>query len=280
MRRLFVALALTGFASGAFAGEYELPEMPILRGSTPYVPAPPTYRRWEGFYGGGQLSLGTGNFDYAGSTSSLVSYILRNSTAEDVLHASEWTTLPKTSKTSTGAGGFVGYNVQYDDVILGVEVNYVYMPFKTSVTDYIGRFRVLDNVRYDVAITSEASMNIIDYGTLRGRLGYVIGPVLPYATFGLAVARVNTTRSATVTEAEYNVTDPNNPVQIGGLGTVSNIDSRTGVFAYGYSTGAGFDWMLSPNVFARAEFEYVYFPNTHGIKAQLTTGRVGMGLKF
>src|SRR5205085_1330214 len=114
---------------------------------------------------------------------------------EDVLHASEWTTLPKTSKTSTGAGAFVGYNVQFDDVIVGAEINYVYMPFKTSVTDYIARRRELDDVSYTVAITSEASMNIIDYATLRGRLGYVIGPVLPYATFGLAVARVNQTRS-------------------------------------------------------------------------------------
>ena len=62
MRRLFVALALIGFASAAGAADYELSDPPILRGSnpvvqTPYVPAPPTFTRWSGFYAGGQAAI-------------------------------------------------------------------------------------------------------------------------------------------------------------------------------------------------------------------------------
>jgi outer membrane immunogenic protein len=287
MRRLFVALALIGFASAAGAADYELSDPPILRGSnpvvqTPYVPAPPTFTRWSGFYAGGQVSHGTGNFNFADATSSLVAFILRNSTAEDVLRASEWTTLPKRSVTANGIGAFVGYNTQWDDAILGIEFNYTHMPFRASATDFIHRFRDLNNVRYDVAIASNASLHILDYATFRGRAGYAVGQFLPYATLGLAIGRANTVHSASVTELEFDVTPPAIPpfTQIGGLGTVAQTDVRTGVFTYGYSTSLGLDFLVMPNVFARGEVEYVYFPNTQGIKAALTTGRVGMGMKF
>ncbi len=38
--------------------------------------------------------------------------------------------------------------------------------------------------------------------------------------------------------------------------------------------------MLMPNMFLRAEFEYVAFSPVWDIKANIQTGRVGLGVKF
>ena len=42
-----------------------------------YVPAAPVYRRWEGFYVGGQLGRTGAGIDFGNGTASLTSYILR-----------------------------------------------------------------------------------------------------------------------------------------------------------------------------------------------------------
>ena len=56
------------------------------------------------------------NTDFGNSTSSLVGFILRNSTLEAEGVPSSWTTLP--SGTTNGAvfGGFIGYNMQWDQL--------------------------------------------------------------------------------------------------------------------------------------------------------------------
>ena len=66
MRRMFVAVALLVQVSAVSAGEFELPDLSTLRGSSPYVPAPPTYTRWSGFYAGGSLGYGGSQFGVKG----------------------------------------------------------------------------------------------------------------------------------------------------------------------------------------------------------------------
>src|SRR4051812_22068339 len=106
MRRLLVAVALTSLVCDALAGEFE---MPVLRGSSsdfqpsPYVPAPPTYRRWSGFYAGGQFSGSIAGMDFGTSARSLVSFAVRNSILEN--HVPSWTTLSKGDTSATGFGG-------------------------------------------------------------------------------------------------------------------------------------------------------------------------------
>ena len=90
MRRSLISLWLIALMSNAFAADYELP---VLRGSTPFVPAPPVYTRWSGYYVGGQLSASIAGGDFASSVGSLVSYAVRNSVLES--RVSNWTTLPK-----------------------------------------------------------------------------------------------------------------------------------------------------------------------------------------
>jgi hypothetical protein len=59
MRHFVLVLALVALVTEAPAADYEVP---VLRGSSPdvpspYVPAPPVYTAWGGFYAGAQAGF-------------------------------------------------------------------------------------------------------------------------------------------------------------------------------------------------------------------------------
>ena len=83
MRRLVVALALVGLVSEASAADYEIPGLPTLRGSSPFVPAPPTFTCWSGFYAGGQVGYGDAHVEFSRSTQSLLRFVLRELALEN-----------------------------------------------------------------------------------------------------------------------------------------------------------------------------------------------------
>jgi hypothetical protein len=56
MRCMLVALGLVASTYGAFAQEFELP---TLRGSEAWAPAPPAFIGMSGFYIGGQIVIPT-----------------------------------------------------------------------------------------------------------------------------------------------------------------------------------------------------------------------------
>jgi len=305
MRRLVIAVALMGLVADASAGEFE---MPVLRGSSsdfapaPWVPAPPTYTRWSGFYAGGQISGSIAGMDFGTSARSLVSFATRNSVLES--HVTSWTTLPKGDTSATGFGGFVGYNFQWDDVTLGVEANYTRSTLSKSASDSLSR-RFIDNTNapagheytYDATVSATSAVTLTDFGTFRARGGWAAGSFMPYGFAGLAVARANVTRSATVTASRtdnFNIIttqfDPITGVPIT-ISTPQSIttdlilpptqnDGQTGAYAFGYTLGGGMDVLLMTNLFLRGEYEYVQFPNIKGTKINLNTVRLGGGLKF
>ena len=76
---------------------------------------------------------------------------------------------------------------------------------------------------------------------------------MPYATFGLAVGRMDITRTVVVTPSATAATPPGTfvPPPI----TVS--ENLTNQFGYGWAAGFGTDFCLMANLFLRAEYEYV-----------------------
>ena len=48
----------------------------------------------------------------------------------------------------------------------------------------------------------------------------------------------------------------------------------------GFSVGGGLDWALTPNIFARGEFEFVQFAPFANISAYIVDARVGGGVMF
>jgi outer membrane immunogenic protein len=75
--------------------------------------------------------------------------------------------------------------------------------------------------------------------TFRGRLGWVVNPILLiYGTGGLAVAQVGTTDSVVASSTSFN--------------TVSASTTRTG-----WTVGGGVEWMFVPRWSVKAEYLYV-----------------------
>src|SRR5262245_30184706 len=100
--------------------------------------------------------------------------------------------------------------------------------------------------------TNTFQFKLVDYVPIRGRAGYAIGPFLPYALLGGAIGRFN-----------YG-----NP--IAGTG-------KTNAFNGGFLTGLGVDWLITPGVFVRAEWEYIAFAGLNGTTSQLNTGQLAIG---
>jgi opacity protein-like surface antigen len=60
----------------------------------------------------------------------------------------------------------------------------------------------------------------------------------------------------------------------------SNAAGQNNALLWGYTVGAGLDWALTPNIFARGEFEFVQFAPITNIAVSVASGRVGAGFKF
>ena len=52
------------------------------------------------------------------------------------------------------------------------------------------------------------------------------------------------------------------------------------MFAYGFTAGLGIEVALMQNMFARAEWEFIEFPNISDIRVSVNSARVAVGLKF
>ena len=158
-----------------------------------------TYARWDGWQFGVEAGWGTFRNDFGNSTSPLVAFILRNTTAESEFAPSTWTTLPSNTTNGPVFGGYIGYNMQWDQLVLGVDLGYKYANIATGANDSIARqFTTSDGFSNTVSIDARAQMKLVDYATLRGRAGYAWGQFLPYAFVGIAAGRFNYGTTVTV----------------------------------------------------------------------------------
>jgi opacity protein-like surface antigen len=289
LRAGLAALTLILMApAGAVAAD--MPD--FLRGS--YTP---TYTRWEGFYVGGQAGETFGSADFANATQSMLNYILSNTELQD--QVSGWTTLPKGSTGATSYGGFIGYNYQWNDVVMGGELNYNHTSLKIGATDTIGPLLVPganlpdgSTVYYNVQVASAASVAIHDIMTARLRGGWTFDNFMPYGFIGLAVGLADVSRSTTLAGSTQTTTPPPTTSPLGvvtpGVPVTAPLilprdpqsQVQTGVIAYGFAAGLGVEVALMQNLFARAEWEFIEFPNISDIRVQANSARVAVGLKF
>jgi opacity protein-like surface antigen len=119
---------------------------------------------------------------------------------------------------------------------------------------------------------SQATMKITDFGSLRIRGGYTMGSFLPYLSAGVALARADVDRNVAV---RYSLTQNGTTT---GPFTLPPVVDSTKQFLYGFTLGAGLDWMLFNGLFLRTEYEYLQF--TSSINTNIHTVRAGVGYKF
>ena len=266
LRSLLCGLVFVGIAHSASAADLG---DSFLRGST--VISQPGGNRWDGVYFGGHVGATYSGADFSGATKDLVGTILRESTFNSVFNVPDWRVLSKADTSGSSFGGFIGYNVQWDGAILGIEGTYNRTSLAMASTDAIGRIPA--GSPDSVFINATASTKVTDYGTLRVRGGVDAGTFLPYGFVGIAVARADVARTATVNLVNFSQSSLP-------YFTDSRTDNQTGAFAYGYTAGFGVDICIWNNLFVRGEYEYVKFGEFNGINLNIQTARVGAGLKF
>ena len=265
LRWLVCGLAIVATALQARAAD--MPD--FLRGSSTVITAPSS-SRWDGFYVGGHVGANIPGIDFANNLPYLAAVL-------DHTPVGTRTSSPLGIADSTGThfGGFVGYQGQWDGAVVGLEGSYNWIDKSLTATNTItGSFGASTSFltyRGDGSVTAR----LIDYGTLRVRGGWAAGMFMPYATFGLAVGRMDIDRTVVVTPLATASTPPGvSAPQF----TVSQ--DLLNQFGYGWAAGLGVDVCLMANLFVRAEYEYVQFPDFHGLNAHMHNVRLGAALKF
>jgi outer membrane immunogenic protein len=288
MRRLlavwFAALGPIGLLSPAIAADYDLP---ILRGSDTFVPAYPTYSSWQGAYAGVQAGYSSASADFGRATQPLVAFSLQQLALLSQMNPDQWQVLGSSSVGAGGFGGFVGYNMQWDNVVIGLELNYTHSSFEFDPPSTpLTRRQTVNGLIDDVSIDASGRMHISDFATTRARFGWAIGHFMPYGAIGIALGRADV---ALATVANVTESDPNNPnpppallpvPRVVGQLSASNSMSKNGAFMYGFSGAAGLDFALTQNIFARVEYENIQWARFFSISTSMQNFRAGLGVKF
>lgn len=246
-----------------------------LRGSS-YDP--PRYRNWSGFYIGGQAGTGGGGANFDGASNNLTANMLRNTLLESEAAVSNWVTV---GRADTGQalqyGVFLGYNFQWDDVVLGIEASYNHTNLSAIDSGGLGRIVTLsDGYQYTVTSTASSQITLNDFATIRGRAGYAFDRFLPYVTGGVALGRASYWTGATVSYP----TPINTATGLPGLlpaVSLSDGEGKSNSLIYGWSAGIGLDVALTNNIFLRGEYEFIQFSQ---MKLNLNNARAGLGVKF
>jgi outer membrane immunogenic protein len=275
MRRVIYALLAFAFAPSAFADD-----LSWLTGAQPA--APMSVNGWAGIYIGGQVSYSSAGGNFSNTTQGPLAYALRELTLENEQQPSSWPVLGQANHSAAGFGGFVGYNTQFERLILGVEANYDQANLSLIAPNSpISRQVTAGGTPYDVTVTGSGSVTDLNFGTLRARGGWALGNFLPYAFAGVAVGHAN----VNIVGTTFGIQNPplgcpagTNPpcVPFSFTGTAG----KNGEWMVGFTFGGGLDIALTRNVFLRAEYEYVQFAPIANLVVDVSTVRGGLGIKF
>jgi outer membrane immunogenic protein len=208
MKRILLAAALIGTAASAQAAD--------LARKAPIMKAPPmVVYDWTGFYIGVN-----GGVSVAKDRTQLIT---GNPSAE------------QTNLSPFGAigGGQIGYNWQLNNSwLLGIESDLQASGETTNRTCLLG---------CSATLSANLTQKIDWFGTTRGRVGLVDGPVLSYLTGGVAYGHYSTT----VTETGV------------ALGAASPISLTSGRTAVGWTYGSGIEAALGGNWTGKIEYLYI-----------------------
>ncbi|MDE2115297.1 MAG: porin family protein [Hyphomicrobiales bacterium] len=189
---------------------------------------------WTGFYGGLNIGGGWANTEVNYRASSFGYSGVPGAAFLDAGTSGQLRTSGFTG------GGQLGYNYQTGSAVWGFEGDLNYTGFRGT------RFIPLNFAPIGVNLTDNFTQRMKSnwLATLRGRLGFTTGPVLLYATGGLALANVG------YSDFGYFPFLPS-----------TNSASASGVRA-GWTVGGGAEWMIAPRWSIKAEYLYVDLGNT------------------
>lgn len=298
MRFATLGLVAAVLASPALAADLDYG---VLRGSDDDYSTPAPIIDWSGFYVGGHGGYSSAALGFGNAFQPIVANELRYSVAEAEMNASQLLFARSTHATGSSYGAFAGINYQFDEVVVGLEADYTFFGRVGRTSDQISRFRVTsDGYMTNLALLGQASTEIEDFGTIRGRAGYAFGNFLPFVTGGLAVGRAVVAKSVDIRYSGYDqaaftanqANGTRNFVDNFGYSAFNPLNpaaSRPATGTYGatkkvtvggVALGAGVEYAITPNILLRGEYQFVLFNDFQGHKAELNTVRGGAAVKF
>jgi outer membrane immunogenic protein len=254
------AIALAIATGSAFAAD-----LPSRKEAPVYVPPPPP-PMWTGFYGG--LNIG-GGWDANSGQSGASAYYDPNYAIGAVPNAAVGPNLffLPNGNTLGSAGGVIGgaqigYNFQFNQFVLGVETDFQGTSISgggnnAPLTLFQSPYNPNSYLTPIGAVTG-GNVDLSWFGTVRGRVGYLITPtLLIYGTGGFAYGQVSAF----------------------GFSTTPT----------GWTAGGGVEWMFAPHWSAKAEYLYVDLSNCGGnggwnigqcFQPQINVVRAGVNYHF
>ncbi len=224
------------------------------------------------------------------AASSDIGFILRNTAIEQDQQISKWSVLGSRSPTSTGVGAFLGYNIEWENLITGLELNYNHVSISaangsTITRNFTDSTSLPTGHHYFYSMTGHrpgraAYQRHRDRPPAR-RFGNRQFPALRLHRFRGSSGRFPEFRNGVITPLRIfriRRRRRSHPCPTSHFGPVTQGNAQNGSFAYGFATGGGLDVGLTPNIFVRGE--YIYFAPLDGIHVTMATGRVGAGLKL
>jgi opacity protein-like surface antigen len=167
--------------------------------------------------------------------------------------------------------------------VVGIEAGYSRTDARMSSGDTVSRIvNTSDGYSNTVTVAGAGSVHLTDYATLRARFGWIANSLMPYGFVGAAFGRASVMRSASVTYEAIDANPACAPACLPPIAqfTETQSENRLNAIAYGWTLGAGADWAILPNVFLRAEYEYVAFGKLNGADIRIGTVRAGAGVRF
>jgi outer membrane immunogenic protein len=239
--RLLVTTAILAFSGTAYAAD-----MPVK--APPVAPAPPPIL-WTGFYVGAQI--GGASFDPScHTTGPFITFSALPCTPQT--GGPGGPVLSSSSLSSTGfiGGGKIGYDWQWNKVVLGVVGEFDWTHLNGS--------GVIRSIEIPGVIAVATANEKLDWlASVRGRLGWAFDNVLFYGTAGGAWTRIQTSASLVGTCCG------------GDFATPAVSTTKTGVVA-----GGGFEYRVTPNVSVVGELLWYDFGTTN------VTGKTLGGLTY
>ena len=283
MRCLKPALALIAatVALPVMAADY-----PVLRGtSSPSLPPAPMIQQdaspWEGFYLGGLAGMSSVTFSPQNSGADLAasSVLVRGTEAASLTNILQPANF---SSRGVGYGGFLGYNMQFGEAVIGFEADYTALRRGGgSSVPTIGRFRDIGTQRVALDMSAATDARINDLITLRLRAGYAMGNIMPYLTGGLAIGHGQVSTSVNLTRVLTPIVNTS-PFVLGTPGapqTDALSETRRNAAMLGFTGGAGVEALLG-GLIVRGEYLFTRVQAQGGVTIDINQARVGAGVKF
>jgi outer membrane immunogenic protein len=275
-------MASTGLSTLAQAADMAAPPPPALRG---VLPASEKAIDWSGFYFGGTgsyVASSSSTSRQAGQVDPLLRRLVQGSIVETGINSMPLVEQGRTQDGRIGFGAFIGYNVQLDDIVLGVEADYTRAKVEAELNgSRTGRVAGTTET-YDWAASTARSRKMTDFGTVRFRLGYAWDNWMPYVTAGLAYGRSSDSGMAAIAGTQFTTAVCPDGSCAGPTNYTPSFlrEANRSKLNFGYALGAGVDLALTQNIFLRAEVQHIRFAESGTFGMQINQAKIGAAIKY